>query len=1217
MKCDPVMPFSTAKPTNGKECLVRVEPDVEPDQTATELFLGTLKRHASNNAPEVRDMIRKVFSSGRKFHDYKVYKCDEFKYTEPAAKPTEFAGDFSCNPFAVLSERIAVDLLTDSGTNKLTDEQTALAAEYNKLVPSIEIFSYARSTPREHLELVFRECFGDQFKYYPALQGRAAEKVLLQATIEVGVHERGDRIISNRPFDTTKGHIGAAGLHVDALTPLAGPGRYYNASSAFLGNIEESVFLKSCADVKYKTLLVTLTDNGGGGQPMSMANFKFLVKEARKKSFYVWVDGCRIFENALFIKTFEDGYENKTITEIAKEILSFVDFSSVSFKKMYSHSGGGIFVNRNSFALSETIIQGLDGSIKRQTTTDYGNGYKSYSGLTGGAMIEMMTGLMMACDEEITGRRIAQVGEVACFMKQCYNFPIVAGGHALYIAADQVLPAVPLTHCPAEYLNAMMMASIKMRGCGLGLLVYGGRVEYADGIIELRNTLTMDSLRLAIPRNQYSSSEIMSQLQVLGEAFRRGAFEKLNSGLYPKNYIDNGFYHFGADYSFKKREEFESTVTLLKQIQAGQQLRELGDATVKPCIESPRKSPSSNKDPSNAAKPQSVLSSRLRFVIAAVFMAGAFVAAVPLVLLLAIQSTDSSAASSPPSSMVSSTCWKPILEMDGYGFPRGQRHVAGFLQDATDAMLVMNPLPAMSLAPGAKYDYPTEVNTLVMKLASVTTKAQTDEIKFFDGKLNIALGIIGTLLLGYGQSIEEIMFQSFGETTSVHDSGVAVWKNKLMNSRIRPTTVIQQVYPNKTFTINDGIQVKGKHFQALVRVMPHSEYPSGSSCVCQAIEEYVTDLWPALSLTSAGAPISFDPKSTPIVLPNMAMPIIPLTGAVNPGTSGYTAQTLSRRCGETREEGGMHFTPAVPAGRALCAGMGSATASKMKTLIPGLKAGSSTVRNAISSTPACEAMCCSDAVACSQTDQDACAAKCKGTWDTPWFDIVQSRMQAFGLPDRTTATTMAAPFFQADRNHILIIGMMGSLVPEIMKTETIFHFRYTNTIDNLVWNAIAANSAILKAIKFGQSQEAEEPIIRSGQATSDARIVTAIHAVAAALPLLLPSVTSAFEATPGFMLLTPTIGVDSSLTAACGAPEWAATTFSAACLQSWYLANKGPSRLGQVLAYEIMYYKTRDGWNSLGVDGGCDAGAHFCHRYADITGYDPEVGECLRESLSA
>jgi len=601
-------------------------------------------------------------------------------------------------------------------------------------------------------------------------------------------------------------------------------------------------------------------------------------------------------------------------------------------------------------------------------------------------------------------------------------------------------------------------------------------------------------------------------------------------------------------------------------------------------------------------------------LITVAFVLGVAAAGIPLAVLYEneVLGPDNAASSSSAST---TPCWKPLLETDNRGFPFKQQHVAAFLQEASNSTLVMNTMPDIGLAPGYDYDYVAETAKVIERLANITTQDQRDEIAFFDSKLDIALSIIGTLLLGYGQSIEEVMFHSFGETTAVADSGVAVWKNKLMNSRIRPTSVVQQLYPETEFTINQGTTVLGKHFQALVRVMPHSEYPSGSACVCQAIDEFLTDVWPELSLTSAGNSVTFDPLSTPVILPNTAMPSVPLTGSPNPTSTGYSAKAVGQRCGDTRLEGGMHFTPSVEAGRTLCAGLGSATAATMKTLVPELSAGTASLRDAISATAPCMATCCADAVACSAQDQAACAASCNGTWDMPWFDVVSGRMQAFMLPDRATATSTAAPFFQVDRNALALVGIFASLVPEIRKAETIFQLRYTNTIDNLVWNSIAANSATLKALRYGQGHDAAEPIARSGRSTSDARVVTAVHAVAAAIELLLPTAVPDLQASFLNDLLTPTIGTDASLVAACGALESTSTAFDASCLQAWYAADPSPSRLGQVLAYDLMYFKVRDGWNSLGVEGDCNAGEYFCHRYADYTDYDPEVGACLDEKL--
>jgi tryptophanase len=152
---------------------------------------------------------------------------------------------------------------------------------------------------------------------------------------------------------------------------------------------------------------MTMTDNGGGGQPVSMANFKKLAEKTHAQGKLVWIDGCRIYENALFIKAFESGYENFSLNHIVKEILSYCDAATMSFKKMYAHMGGGILINRDSKILNAKTLKGIDFTIKRMTTTDYGNGYRSYSGLTGEGMIEMMTGLMCVVDEAICGERIA------------------------------------------------------------------------------------------------------------------------------------------------------------------------------------------------------------------------------------------------------------------------------------------------------------------------------------------------------------------------------------------------------------------------------------------------------------------------------------------------------------------------------------------------------------------------------------------------------------------------------------------------------------------------------------------------------------------------------------------------------------------------------------------------------------------------------------------
>ena len=176
-----------------------------------------------------------------------------------------------------------------------------------------------------------------------------------------------------------------------------------------------------------------------------------------------------------------------------------------------------------------------------------------------------------------------------------------------------------------------------------------------------------------------------------------------------------------------------------------------------------------------------------------------------------------------------------------------------------------------------------------------------------------------------------------------------------------------------------------------------------------------------------------------VILPNTLMANVPLTGAVNPAPGGLSAAAIAERCrvarelggsareitrglfltrcGATRELGGMHFSQSVPAGRKLAAGMGAEAAATLLSLL-GPREGS--VRQALGGSAPCAADCCAAAVECNATAQAVCMAECGGRWDTPWFDVVLARVGALGAPSREAATE--APFFQADRNHIMIIG---------------------------------------------------------------------------------------------------------------------------------------------------------------------------------------------------
>ena len=563
-------------------------------------------------------------------------------------------------------------------------------------------------------------------------------------------------------------------------------------------------------------------------------------------------------------------------------------------------------------------------------------------------------------------------------------------------------------------------------------------------------------------------------------------------------------------------------------------------------------------------------------------------------------------------------CWKMPQDIDEHGRATRVQHVATFLRNASSDMLLATDMPVIPRVDGAAYDYPADTQLLLQRMAQVNTPQQHDEIRFFDAKLNLALGMIASLLLEYGQSVEEIILHSFGESTTTFDSGVVVWKSKLLNSRIRPQSVVQQLYPDERLTINDGVEVWGRHFQSLIRVMPHSEFPSASACLCQAIKDYTHGLWPELSLSQQGVPVPFT-SNTRVIVGSDRLPLIPILGTPNPSVSGYTAHSLAERCAATRLDAGLHFPPSVQEGQQLCAEVGGTVAFRMLQLLPPITLGGTSIRAVLQHTPPCADSCCADEAACSAVAQAACSAQCTGTWDLPWFDVVDARKDVLQLPDRSTAADPLGPFIQVDRQHLLVVSVFGALAPEISTAETIFQLRYTNTVDQLMWHSIAANSASFLVLRLGPGQQPGAPLVRSGYTSTDARVATAVHAVAAALPLLLPSTREAFEASLAASTLSPSIGFLLDLTDACGRPECPSTVLSPVCLQSWYSSAPGPARLGQVVAYEVMYQRSRDGWNSLGTAGGCDAGAYFCPAFRDAGAepWDPEAGICRKESLQA
>jgi tryptophanase len=480
------------------------------------------------------------------------------------------------NPFNVLSSHLVLDMLTDSGTSRLTPRQERVLAGWERSVPPIETFAYARPSPKEQLNACVREVFGSQFDFYLATQGRGAEYILMQSLAKSGIippgggPESGSRrlVLSNRPFDTTRGHIALIQRDVEELTRMPTAAACADATHVFLGNADTERLRQRLADSerggRVDLVLMTLTDNGGGGQPVSMHNYRQAAEIAHEYGRPFWVDACRIFENAMFVHLFDSQYASSSLLDIVRKMLESADLVTISFKKMYAHSGGAVLVNRDSAVLSGEQRTALGKEMQRLLTALYGNGYDSYSGRTGRDMIEIISGLAEAADPDVIARRIGQTQEVGAVLRK-HGLPVVVGGHALYVAADEVLPGFTNVDCPAEYLNALFMAACGIRGCGLGHIVYGGERVIENGVARWSKELPMDSLRWALPREQYTTAYYDRILAVVGTAYDNGngVFKNLSPGFTPVGYADTGFYHFEAVYessSEKVQREFDSAV---------------------------------------------------------------------------------------------------------------------------------------------------------------------------------------------------------------------------------------------------------------------------------------------------------------------------------------------------------------------------------------------------------------------------------------------------------------------------------------------------------------------------------------------------------------------------------------------------------------------------------------------------------------------------------
>lgn len=383
------------------------------------------------------------------------------------------------NVFQLKADQVYIDLLTDSGTGAMSDRQ------WSALMLADE--SYAGATSFYKMKDMITKLTG--FKYVlPTHQGRAAENVLFG----VLVHE-GDYVPGNSHFDTTKGHIESRkAFAIDCTVDEA---RNTQVEVPFKGNVDPKK-LDAClaehAD-KIPFIIVTITNNTAGGQPVSMENLREVRKVADKYGKKVIYDSARFAENAYFIKTREKGYENKTIKEIVKEMFSYADCMTMSSKKDAIVNMGGFIATNIQKWYDKAKVRGI-----------ICEGYITYGGMSGRDMETLTVGLDENTEFDNLDTRIRQVKYLANKLDE-YGIPYQrpAGGHAIFVDADKVLIHVPKEEFPAQTLTIELYLEAGIRACEIGYLLAD-----RDPVTHKNRFGGLDFVRLCIPRRIYTNNHI-------------------------------------------------------------------------------------------------------------------------------------------------------------------------------------------------------------------------------------------------------------------------------------------------------------------------------------------------------------------------------------------------------------------------------------------------------------------------------------------------------------------------------------------------------------------------------------------------------------------------------------------------------------------------------------------------------------------------------------
>jgi tryptophanase len=397
------------------------------------------------------------------------------------------------NPFLIAARHVIIDLLTDSGTSAMSSGQWAGMMRGDE--------SYAGSESYFRFERSVRDITGMPF-IVPTHQGRASEKILFSIT-----GGKGKTFLSNTLFDTTRANIEFTGAEgVDLLCP---EGKQPSLVAPFKGNIDIEAldrFIAQKGAANIPMVIITVTNNSGGGQPVSMANIRAAKELCQKHRIPLFIDACRFAENCYFIKKREPGYAHKSVLQIAQELFSYADGCTMSAKKDAFANIGGFLAMRDEQLTMEC-----------RNLLVITEGFPTYGGLAGRDLEAIAIGLNEIVREdylEYRIRSIQYIGEKLDAAGVPYIKP--TGGHAIYLDARSFLPHIPPHEYPGLALCAALYIEGGVRGVEIGSVMFG---KYApDGALI---PAQMELVRLAIPRRVYTQSHIDYVAEVILEAYAK------------------------------------------------------------------------------------------------------------------------------------------------------------------------------------------------------------------------------------------------------------------------------------------------------------------------------------------------------------------------------------------------------------------------------------------------------------------------------------------------------------------------------------------------------------------------------------------------------------------------------------------------------------------------------------------------------------------------